>query len=51
MSKEDWHHECPLSDEMCEIWHGWERIMDYVMATQLPAAVAREIDANGLGQT
>jgi hypothetical protein len=48
MNKEDWHHVCDLSDEMCEIWHGWERIMDYVVAVELPKAMARPIDADVL---
>ena len=37
-------HECSLSSEMCEAWHGWERLMDYVVAMRLPAIIARDID-------
>ena len=48
MSKEDWYHACDLSDEMCEIWHGWDRIMDYVVAVELPKAIGRQIDIDSL---
>jgi hypothetical protein len=44
----DRHHTCSLTDEMCEIWHGWDRLMDYIVAVELPKAMAREIDTDAL---
>jgi len=44
MPKADWYHECPLSEEMCELWCGWDRVLDYLIATHWPDLISSEAD-------